>query len=250
MRRATADPVTAPMRTFAVTLRCGSRPRSWYTMDTPAWCRSLRWTGSRNGRPSTRIRVPASGRWYPEMIFAIVDLPDPFCPTTPWISPGATLRFTSRRTVRAPKVFDAWWISSRATEVPVAIVMTRSFVRGGLLQAPQRLEARLVVERPEPLAGRCSCFGERDGADVGLVEDPDRDLPAGRHGHALDHAQHAVHGQPAGVVAVRRDVGVLTAVLDHLHAAQHPVRADDLQLSAHSGGPDAGDVQRHEEVEL
>ncbi len=48
--------------------------------------------------PSTRMR-PWLGAVTPPRIFISVDLPAPFSPTRPMISPGATDRLTSARAV-------------------------------------------------------------------------------------------------------------------------------------------------------
>jgi len=78
----------APIRTFSTTLKSSRRPRSWCTTDMPSRCSSAGRTGSPTGAPSTSTWPPGSGAWYPESSFTSVDFPDPFCPTSPWISPG------------------------------------------------------------------------------------------------------------------------------------------------------------------
>src|SRR4051812_33557506 len=125
------------------------------------------------------------------MILARVDLPEPFWPTTPWISPGRIVRVTPRSTDRDPNVLEASRISSRSRSVAVVdvIVAIRCGAAGWLAQAPELLELLLVGERAEPLARRRRRLGERHAVDVGLVEEPHRD-GVRRHRHALDHAGH------------------------------------------------------------
>ena len=48
------------------------------------------------------------------MIFIMVDLPAPFSPTSPWISPSLSEKSTSRSAWTPPKDFDTPIISSRA----------------------------------------------------------------------------------------------------------------------------------------
>jgi hypothetical protein len=70
-----------------------NREKCWNTMPTPSR-RAARGSGIVTARPSHRIS-PASGWSTPSMIFTRVDLPAPFSPINPWISPGRTTRLTA-----------------------------------------------------------------------------------------------------------------------------------------------------------
>src|SRR4051794_23294667 len=140
------------------------------------------------------------------MIFASVDLPEPFWPMRPCSSPGSTVRSTSRRTVRSPNVLETWRASSReATALP---------------RSPELQEVLLVAEGAEPLAALGRRLGQRDRPDVGGVEDPRWDELLGRRRLAQREAHVGVHRLPAAVVAVARAVGRLLAGLHQLHGAE------------------------------
>src|SRR5947207_1590397 len=103
-----------------------------------------------------------------------VDLPDPFWPSRPWISPGKTSRSRSRRTVRPENVFE----NPRAERTGCGVVaFTGPCGRAGglvlpgrdrfLLHAPQLLVLSRVVVVPVP--GRL-LRGQVDRVDVVLRE--------------------------------------------------------------------------------
>src|SRR3954470_15377159 len=117
------------------------------------------------------------------MTLANVDLPEPFCPTRPTISPGSTVRFSWGRTVRGPKVFDTLRTSSRGTgagagewtDSVAAVIATHRLRRldhGRLpyLNAPQGAELLLVGGGAVPLSTERGLLGELDGPDVRGVE--------------------------------------------------------------------------------
>ena len=95
-----------PSRTFSQTAWSSTRPRFWWTTDTPASRCSIGWTGVRRRLPSTTMEPPGSGVYTPVRIFTSVDFPHPFWPTMPCSSPGATVSWMSRSTRAGPKVFD------------------------------------------------------------------------------------------------------------------------------------------------
>src|SRR3954452_14453930 len=148
------------------------------------------------------------------MIFASVDLPEPFWPMRPWSSPGSTVRSTSRRTVRSPNVLETPRTSSREAAT--------------LLRSPELQEVLLVAQVAEPLATLRRGLGQRDRGDVGGVEDARRDELLGRRGLAECETDVGIHRLPAAVVAVARAVGRLLAGLHQLHRAEHAVGGDDL----------------------
>src|SRR3989442_13329406 len=59
----------------------------------------------RRARPLISI-VPSSGATRPLAIPSNVDFPDPFSPTTAWISPARQSTLTSRSACTAPNAFD------------------------------------------------------------------------------------------------------------------------------------------------
>src|SRR6201986_3699073 len=63
--------------------------------------------------PSTRI-VPESPESTPAMIFIIVDLPAPFSPARPWISPAFSVKSTFRSAWTPPTDFEMSVSSSSA----------------------------------------------------------------------------------------------------------------------------------------
>ena len=89
----------AARRRFSSAVSLPSRPGDWKTI--PEVARSAR-APAAISRPSRRNR-PAPGRSRPARIEKRVDLPAPFGPRRPKISPGRTSSVTSRSTSRSPK---------------------------------------------------------------------------------------------------------------------------------------------------
>ena len=50
---------------------------------------------------------PSSGAWKPARILISVDLPEPFSPRSPWISPRWIVMSTESSARAPPKVFDS-----------------------------------------------------------------------------------------------------------------------------------------------
>ena len=101
---------------FSTTENESISPRSWWTTERPYRLTLAGRTGSPTGWPSINNEPPGSGPWYPDRTLTRVDFPDPFSPTRPWISPGATVIETSFRARFAPKLFDRSRSSSRAVD--------------------------------------------------------------------------------------------------------------------------------------
>ena len=92
-----------PRKMFSAIDRPGTRASSWWMMMMPA--RSLSWMPRKRWAwPSNRISPSNSpAGMTPLSTFISVDLPAPFSPTTAWISPACTARFTSRSAVTPGK---------------------------------------------------------------------------------------------------------------------------------------------------
>src|SRR6185437_3501662 len=73
-------------------------------MPIPAASAS-RGEAKRTGRPSSRISPTYSG-CTPAIIFIKVDLPAPFSPTRPWISPPWSEKSTSRKATAPPNALE------------------------------------------------------------------------------------------------------------------------------------------------
>src|SRR5947207_2281060 len=81
----------------------------------------------RRSTPCVRVS-PASGSTSPMRIFIRVDLPAPFCPSTPWISPGKRDRLTRSQATTPPNLFVMSTSSTRGAEEVIASA-PRSSVR-------------------------------------------------------------------------------------------------------------------------
>src|SRR4029079_9739552 len=76
----------------------------WYAMPRPSLRASA---GDPRRRPVPPIStVPASGGTKPLAIPSKVDFPDPFSPTSAWISPGRQSTLTSRSAWTAPNALE------------------------------------------------------------------------------------------------------------------------------------------------
>ena len=89
MRRLSRRTRNWPIRTLSSTDALPTRPRSWWTNDRPSSFRAATRTGGPSEMPFTRKLVPGSAGWNPDSSLMSVDFPEPFCPTSAWISPGA-----------------------------------------------------------------------------------------------------------------------------------------------------------------
>src|SRR5437773_3372138 len=110
------------------------------------------------------MEPPGSGVYTPVRILTRVDFPQPFCPTRPCSSPGATLSWTPRSTRADPKVFDRSATLSRwpSTATPLS-------------NAPQLGEIALVRRVAEPVTRGLGRRGHLDAADVLRGEQPRRE---------------------------------------------------------------------------
>src|ERR1041384_2898331 len=77
------------------------------------------------GRPSIAIR-PSYWLCRPAMIFISVDLPAPFSPTSPWISPARSTKSTSRSAATPPNDLEMPRSSSRGAASSVMPCRCRS----------------------------------------------------------------------------------------------------------------------------
>src|SRR5579885_3098547 len=75
-------------------------------MPMPA-SRASRAERKRRSCPSS-LRLPRSAGCTPAMIFISVLLPAPFSPTSPWISPRASVKSTPRNASTPPKDLEIW----------------------------------------------------------------------------------------------------------------------------------------------
>ena len=66
-------------------------------------------------------REPGSGAWKPARVLISVDLPDPFCPTSAWISPGRMSSAAAISARVAPNVFDRPVMRSAGGAGPVPL---------------------------------------------------------------------------------------------------------------------------------
>src|SRR6476660_726989 len=73
-------------------------------MPSPSWRLSAGETRRRSTSPITT--VPSSGARKPLAIPSKVDFPDPFSPTSAWISPARQSTLTSRSALTAPNAFE------------------------------------------------------------------------------------------------------------------------------------------------
>jgi hypothetical protein len=86
---------------FSATDSSSTPENVWYAMPRPyAWASPADAVSKR--RPSMSIS-PASGARTPLAMPSSVDFPDPFSPTTAWISPLRHSMLTSSRACTAPK---------------------------------------------------------------------------------------------------------------------------------------------------
>jgi hypothetical protein len=93
---------------------------SWWIMDTPTRCIS-RGVAPRRMAPPLNTTSPPSSVCTPERIFISVDLPAPFSPQRPMISPLSTLKSTLCRTSTPKKLFEIpfmWSIGAPFTGRP------------------------------------------------------------------------------------------------------------------------------------
>ena len=85
---------------FSATVSSGTSVVSWVTVAIPAAIAS---PGDPKLTCSPPIATcPESGASWPETIPSKVDLPDPFCPTRPWISLGRPSKDAPRRACTPP----------------------------------------------------------------------------------------------------------------------------------------------------
>src|SRR4051794_15709642 len=139
--------------------------------------RDLTPSGSRPTSTPPTIAVPLVGRSSPHSIRIVVDLPAPFAPRNPKISPSATSKLTSFTAVKSPKRR----VSER-TAMAGGITVPR---RGRAVRAragfPQR--ARAIEIRLEQRDLRIEQVGRRrDAGGEPLLHDPPR---LGRAYHLL-----------------------------------------------------------------
>ena len=106
-----------PRNTFSATVRSGTTESSWCTMPMELASASPA-ERSRTSRPLI-FMVPSKSVWTPAMIFMVVDLPAPFSPTRPWISPGSSVKSTFCSAITPPKCFDTLESSSRGCWPPL-----------------------------------------------------------------------------------------------------------------------------------
>src|SRR3990172_1641980 len=136
----------------------------------------------RQGSPSVRI-VPSSGRTSPMSIFMSVDLPAPFSPRMPWISPRFSTRSTPSQATRLPKRLVMPWSSRAAAPLvvsggrPIQIVL-RSF-------SPQRALAVQVPVADRRIVRRSGAVGSSDDGidDVCEVARTDTRVQLVEHGN-------------------------------------------------------------------
>ena len=97
--------------------------------------------------PRRRTDVPASGSSSPAISFSIVDLPEPFAPTTPTRAPGSIAKSSPSSTIRLPNDLRTAFSETRATSATPGRLRLPA---GGAPPAPRRSSAR---RRPyiEPL---------------------------------------------------------------------------------------------------
>src|SRR4051812_44070779 len=94
---------STPSMTFSVTVKTGTSMKCWWTIPMPALIAS---PGSRNDTGLSSSRISPSSGWYsPNRTFMRVVLPAPFSPSRAWISPGSTVRLTSRLAITPGKRF-------------------------------------------------------------------------------------------------------------------------------------------------
>jgi hypothetical protein len=100
--------------------RCSGR-ECWNTMPTPI--RAISCEGRRATSTPLMRTEPASGRSIPMMSFITVDLPDPFGPISPRISPARTASAMSLTATRPPKrlvrpLTSRWAPAAVLTRIP------------------------------------------------------------------------------------------------------------------------------------
>ena len=107
-RRQSMKPLFAVVRwakrRFSSTVSDGTRPRFWCTKLMPRRRKSPGFSGRSTASPLKSSRPPGSGAWKPARILTSVDLPEPFLPSRPCTSPGATLNETPASARAPPKV--------------------------------------------------------------------------------------------------------------------------------------------------
>src|SRR5262245_43470769 len=99
---------------FSATVRVLNTPGFWCTKRIPApnALAGLQWSAAPETLPTSM--VPPGSAWYtPARILMRVDFPEPFPPTSAWISPGSTVRSTST-SARVPTKVLLRWVRRRA----------------------------------------------------------------------------------------------------------------------------------------
>src|SRR5579883_530131 len=152
------------------------------------------------------------------MIFIRVDLPAPFSPTRPWISPARSTKSTSRRAATPPKDFEMPLIASRAGVSPDAAEDASDIA--AIWPSDQE-----VILHPQH-AGRIVLGHHRTVGDDVLGNAGPRLLAAGDGGHAGNDR--------AAMDAARRiaDRRVHAAILDGIDRRRHGVDAADQDVGA------------------
>src|SRR5438067_4416177 len=175
---------------FSATLRSGKRIDSWKMIAIPAACDCF--ALSKIASSPSRTSRPASGRWTPARTLTSVDLPAPFSPTSPCVSPAKSSMCPSSSARTAPKLFLAWSRTSRGCGSAF-----------GSVEMEDLLELQQALVRPPPLEPleEAAHLGLPAGVHLGLLHRASRRLEV----VALDVAdEHAGIGEEEGVVAPAR----------------------------------------------
>src|SRR5690606_18774882 len=138
-------------------MRCGIEG-SWKVRISPF--RAMAWVSSPAIALPSKATAPESGLRKPEITLSMVDLPEPFGPRSPTISPGATLISTPSRTVWAPNAF----LSSCVVRMGSDILARHAFgERPVWPPEEEHQDARADQERP--------CRGDEVGRQVERPEE-------------------------------------------------------------------------------